>query len=74
MLACHACNSSAMDSPYPTLAQLTYSFCLQWHADLNDKVMLANGDPVPAILLANKVCCNCAPTSVSNSRFLTSCQ
>eukprot|EP00045_Choanoeca_perplexa_P006480 m.55213 g.55213 ORF g.55213 m.55213 type:complete len:146 (+) comp13650_c1_seq47:1226-1663(+) len=54
MLACHACNSSAMDSPYPTLAQLTYSFCLQWHADLNDKVMLANGDPVPAILLANK--------------------
>eukprot|EP00045_Choanoeca_perplexa_P006478 m.55178 g.55178 ORF g.55178 m.55178 type:complete len:75 (+) comp13650_c1_seq35:1084-1308(+) len=52
----------------------TFDSVAKWHADLNDKVMLANGDPVPAILLANKVCCNCAPTSVSNSRFLTSCQ
>eukprot|EP00730_Choanoeca_flexa_P015504 TRINITY_DN7133_c0_g1_i1.p1 TRINITY_DN7133_c0_g1~~TRINITY_DN7133_c0_g1_i1.p1 ORF type:complete len:236 (+),score=44.74 TRINITY_DN7133_c0_g1_i1:58-708(+) len=32
----------------------TFNSVAKWHADLNDKVMLANGDSVPAILLANK--------------------
>jgi len=27
----------------------------QWHKDVNEKVMLPNGEPVPVILLANKV-------------------
>ncbi|EDQ85310.1 uncharacterized protein MONBRDRAFT_38928 [Monosiga brevicollis MX1] len=32
----------------------TFDSIVKWHTDLNDKVMLANGDRVPAILIANK--------------------
>eukprot|EP00047_Mylnosiga_fluctuans_P024570 m.164281 g.164281 ORF g.164281 m.164281 type:complete len:219 (-) comp9883_c0_seq1:77-733(-) len=32
----------------------TFDSVSKWHHDLNEKVMLPNGDPVPAILLANK--------------------
>ena len=28
---------------------------VQWLADVNQKVMLENGDPVPVVMLANKV-------------------
>ena len=30
-------------------------YCVQWLADVNQKVMLENGSSVPVILLANKV-------------------
>lgn len=32
----------------------TFESVAKWHQDLKDKVMLANGKPVPVILLANK--------------------
>ena len=32
-------------------------FIFQWLNDVNSKVMLANEDPVPIMLLANKVDC-----------------
>jgi hypothetical protein len=32
-----------------------YMINLQWLNDVNSKVMLSNEDPVPVILLANKV-------------------
>uniref|UniRef100_A0A1I7W9E6 Neur_chan_memb domain-containing protein n=1 Tax=Heterorhabditis bacteriophora TaxID=37862 RepID=A0A1I7W9E6_HETBA len=33
----------------------TYEGALRWKADLDSKVTLADGSPVPAILLANKL-------------------
>jgi len=35
--------------------QVTYESVLKWLADVTQKVMLENGDPVPILLLANKV-------------------
>lgn len=34
--------------------QATYDGALRWKADLDNKVCLANGKPVPAVLIANK--------------------
>ena len=34
------------------------SLFVQWLADVNQKVMLENGDPVPVVMLANKVYTN----------------
>ena len=34
----------------------TFEAVQMWKADLDNKVLLPNGKPIPAILLANKVC------------------
>ena len=34
----------------------TFEAVQMWKADLDNKVLLPNGKPVPAVLLANKVC------------------
>ncbi|VDK43716.1 unnamed protein product [Anisakis simplex] len=39
---------------FDSTRQSTYDGALKWKADLDVKVTLANGKPVPAILLANK--------------------
>jgi hypothetical protein len=42
----------------PTAQALTANYKSvpsQWLNDVNEKVVLANGDPVPVVLLANKV-------------------
>ena len=33
----------------------TFDGVLKWKADLDEKVSLPNGDPIPVVLLANKV-------------------
>ena len=44
-----------ISSFYSTFSFLVFSTFLQWLHDVNQKVMLANEQPVPVILLANKV-------------------
>ena len=34
----------------------TFEAVQMWKADLDNKVILPNGKPIPAVLLANKVC------------------
>ena len=34
----------------------TFEAVQMWKADLDNKVLLPNGKPIPAVLLANKVC------------------
>ena len=34
----------------------TFEAVQMWKSDLDNKVLLPNGKPIPAILLANKVC------------------
>jgi len=46
---------------YDVTRPATYEAVLKWKADLNSKVVLANDDPIPVILLANK----CDISSVS---------
>lgn len=41
------------------LARATIPPFTQWLEDVNQKVMLENGSPVPIILLANKVLRDC---------------
>ena len=35
----------------------TYEAVEKWKSDLDSKVFLPNGSPIPAVLLANKVSC-----------------
>ncbi len=37
----------------------TFEAVQMWKADLDNKVLLPNGKPIPAVLLANKVCVLC---------------
>ena len=50
----------------------TFASVLKWHKDVNDKVMLPNGEPVPVILLANKhdVC----PAEIDKEKLDRFCQ
>lgn len=34
----------------------TFEGVARWKKDLDEKVLLPNGNPVPCVLLANKVC------------------
>ena len=34
----------------------TFEHTRDWKADLDSKVVLPNGEPIPCILMANKVC------------------
>ena len=36
--------------------QSTFDAVLTWKNDLDSKVLLPNGEPVPCLLLSNKVC------------------
>ena len=36
----------------------TLESALRWKADLDSKVFLGDGSYIPAVLLANKVCCH----------------
>ena len=36
---------------------LSLEHCLQWKKDIDDIVQLLNGDPIPIVLIANKVLC-----------------
>lgn len=50
----------------------TFDSVLKWLNDVNSKVMLANEEPVPVLLLANK--CDIDETSLDKSRFDTFCR
>lgn len=47
----------------------TFEAVQKWKNDLDSKVMLPNGAPVPVVLLANKVC---LVVSSSNSNYVKS--
>uniref|UniRef100_A0A4W3GKW6 RAB29, member RAS onco family n=1 Tax=Callorhinchus milii TaxID=7868 RepID=A0A4W3GKW6_CALMI len=50
----------------------TFWNCLKWKHDLDGKVTLMDGSPVPCVLLANKVkikCSNSSPSNVLIERF-----
>lgn len=42
----------------------TFEAVQMWKSDLDNKVLLPNGQPIPAVLLANKV------TTISQSQLL----
>lgn len=50
----------------------TFESVIKWHRDLNEKVMLANEEPVPVILLANK--CDLNPDDVDKEALDKYCQ
>ena len=39
----------------PPRSTTSFLFLLQWLGDVNQKVLLENGEPVPVVVLANKV-------------------
>ena len=42
---------------YDVTQRISLDHCLQWKKDINDIVQLSNGDPIPIVLIANKVLC-----------------
>jgi len=50
----------------------TFESVIKWQRDLNEKVMLANEQPVPCILLANK--CDLSPGEIDKEKLDTFCQ
>ena len=42
---------------YDITHRLSLEHCLQWKKDIDDIVQLLNGDPIPIVLIANKVLC-----------------
>ena len=42
---------------YDVTNPISYDHCLQWKKDIDDVVQLSNGDPIPIVLIANKVLC-----------------
>ena len=36
--------------------KISLEHCLQWKKEIDDVVQLSNGDPIPIVLIANKVC------------------
>ncbi|XP_070577916.1 ras-related protein Rab-32B-like [Ptychodera flava] len=50
----------------------TFDSVLKWYNDVNQKVMLANGQPVPVILLANK--CDLEDVVVDNESLNSFCK
>ena len=41
---------------YDVTQRVSLEHCLQWKKDIDDVVQLSNGDPIPIVLIANKVC------------------
>eukprot|EP00035_Acanthoeca_spectabilis_P020069 m.430994 g.430994 ORF g.430994 m.430994 type:complete len:223 (+) comp17242_c0_seq1:88-756(+) len=50
----------------------TFESVVKWQKDLNEKVMLANEEPVPTILLANK--CDLSPSDVDKEKLDEFCK
>ena len=50
----------------------TFESVIKWQRDLNEKVMLANEQPVPCVLLANK--CDLSPGEIDKEKLDTYCQ
>lgn len=50
----------------------TFESVLKWQKDLNEKVMLANEEPVPQILLANKA--DISPNEIDKERLDEFCE
>ena len=42
---------------YDVTQRTSLDHCLQWKKDIDDVVQLSNGDPIPIVLIANKVLC-----------------
>ena len=42
---------------YDVTQGISLEHCLQWKKEINDVVQLSNGDPIPIVLIANKVFC-----------------
>ena len=40
---------------YDVTQRISLEHCLQWKKEINDIVQLLNGDPIPIVLIANKV-------------------
>ena len=40
---------------YDVTNRISLEHCLQWKKEINDVVQLSNGDPIPIVLIANKV-------------------
>ena len=40
---------------YDVTDRISFEHCLQWKKEINDLVQLSNGDPIPIVLIANKV-------------------
>ena len=41
---------------YDVTQRMSLEHCLQWKKEIDDVVQLSNGDPIPIVLIANKVC------------------
>ena len=41
---------------YDVTQRVSLEHCLQWKKEIDDIVQLLNGDPIPIVLIANKVC------------------
>jgi len=50
----------------------TFESVVKWQKDLNEKVMLANEEPVPMILLANK--CDLSPGEIDKEKLDSFCE
>ena len=42
---------------YDVTQRISLEHCLQWKMNIDDAVQLLNGDPIPIVLIANKVLC-----------------
>ena len=40
---------------YDVTKRITFEHCLQWKEEIDNAVQLENGDPIPIVLIANKV-------------------
>jgi len=40
---------------YDVTKRLSLEHCLQWKREIDNTVQLLNGDPIPIVLIANKV-------------------
>ena len=53
---------------YDVTDKKSMEHCLQWKEEIDDTVYLTNGDPIPVVLIANKVNVNsvgCVSTRVT---------
>ena len=41
---------------YDVTNAISLDHCLQWKKNIDDIVQFLNGDPIPIVLIANKVC------------------
>ena len=55
---------------YDVTQRTSLDHCLQWKKEIDDVVQLSNGDPIPIVLIANKVLCELKFAQKSKEFFM----